>query len=441
MKPLKAVLLVGRDIYISEEMIELYRKDGYLLIGDGKRLLTEGEISKEIADHGGIDANTRIDINAHGGNRKGSHFIDLVSDLSLFGKNVTTSEIIFDLSSLAAGVPLNIHLWSCYAGVAPKEAVNVLPAGSIVMGHAPKDAFRYGSEELFSSIRNLQSFESKRGARLVLSELANQLLLAGSQSLTFAIKLKNGTVKSFTFEPALDEILKSNSINGYLKDCFDKVKAELVAIQEEGNLPDNFLPLPERAPFFSGEQIKEFIANNFMHKTRVKFHDAPLIRSAIEAGLDVNIRDSLGTTPLIDASSRANLDAVDMLIKAGAGLDVRDSDGWTPLTLAVNNGNLKLMEKLIKAGAGLDVRDSDGWSPAMYAIHKGNIEVIDMLANARAASLVAAAGSKRRREDHIAPAEKRKRLAGLASLRGALDAIRRAKPVPERKKKKGISKF
>ena len=154
MKPLKALFLLGKDIYISEESKELYREDGYLLIGDAKRLLTEEEISKEIADHGGIDANTRIDINAHGGNREGSHYIDLVSDLSLFGTNVTTSEIIFDISSLAPGVPLNIHLWSCYAGVAPEEAVNVLPAGSIVMGHAPKDTFRYGSEELFSSIRN-----------------------------------------------------------------------------------------------------------------------------------------------------------------------------------------------------------------------------------------------------------------------------------------------
>jgi ankyrin repeat protein len=138
-----------------------------------------------------------------------------------------------------------------------------------------------------------------------------------------------------------------------------------------------------------------------------------LIRSAIEAGLDVNIRDSLGITPLIDA---------------------------------VNKGNLELMDKLIKAGAGLDVRDSDGWTPAMHAIHKGNIEAMDMLANARAASLAAAAiannaGSKRRREEPITPAENRKRLAGLVSLRGALDAIRRAKQVPERKKKKGISKL
>ena len=62
------------------------------------------------------------------------------------------------------------------------------------------------------------------------------------------------------------------------------------------------------------------------------------VRAIREAGLDPNVKDYDGKTPLHHAAESGNGDFVDVLHEAGADLDARDIEGNTPLYLVVRAG-------------------------------------------------------------------------------------------------------
>lgn len=93
---------------------------------------------------------------------------------------------------------------------------------------------------------------------------------------------------------------------------------------------------------------------------------APCIRLGLGAGLDPNLRDGVGATPLHRAASSLSVEAVRLLIAAGAALDAQDAEGNTPLH-AIFFGEesrpdieFTMFRPLVLAGARLDLRNADG---------------------------------------------------------------------------------
>ena len=78
----------------------------------------------------------------------------------------------------------------------------------------------------------------------------------------------------------------------------------------------------------------------------------------IDAGADIEARNSLGRSPLLVACENGNLAKVKMLVEAGAGVRATDNEGATCLTLAGANGHTDVVRYL----AGLpevDVKQTD----------------------------------------------------------------------------------
>ena len=79
---------------------------------------------------------------------------------------------------------------------------------------------------------------------------------------------------------------------------------------------------------------------------------------------DLNRANENGTTLLMVAARRGNLESVRALLKRGADPRARDHDGQTVLHYALPSKNRALISELLRAGADPHVTDRFGVTPA-----------------------------------------------------------------------------
>lgn len=94
-----------------------------------------------------------------------------------------------------------------------------------------------------------------------------------------------------------------------------------------------------------------------------------IIERLIAAGIDPNVPDSHGGTPLDEAVSGdwGSSTAVRVLLKHGANADPADSSGTTPLMRAAMNGELECIRLLLDAGSDPLRKNVEGKSAVDYA--------------------------------------------------------------------------
>jgi len=118
-------------------------------------------------------------------------------------------------------------------------------------------------------------------------------------------------------------------------------------------------------------------------------NNAPeIVKVLLDKGVDVNIQDKDGLTPLMivikDAKNEENniyedksnydLDKdirakiVRILFRNHANVNAVDNNGQTALMMAVNNDNLEMIETLVNNGADVNIQNNKGETPLMYAV-------------------------------------------------------------------------
>ena len=86
--------------------------------------------------------------------------------------------------------------------------------------------------------------------------------------------------------------------------------------------------------------------------------DIAQIRTLIEAGADVNIRNKYGVTPLWRATEGDHNEIAKLLLEAGADVNAGDyASGFTPLWWAAGKGQTEIVRLLLEAGADVNYSD------------------------------------------------------------------------------------
>jgi len=106
---------------------------------------------------------------------------------------------------------------------------------------------------------------------------------------------------------------------------------------------------------------------------------AKVKRLVVDCGIDPNIQDDSGETPLHYAAGGGHPDVVKLLLERGADPNVKDYNGRTPLHIAAENCHVHevkvllvdVARVLLDYGADPTIRDNKGRTPLDYGSNCG----------------------------------------------------------------------
>lgn len=118
------------------------------------------------------------------------------------------------------------------------------------------------------------------------------------------------------------------------------------------------------------------------------------LKRMLDAGVDVNGRDTLDQTPLIAAVSQDSLTAVEALLKRGASVSIVDKAGWSPLHFATFfSADTTVMKALLDAGADVNAQNDRGITALYFAAATGHeVQVKFLLERGADRSIASKAG-------------------------------------------------
>lgn len=103
------------------------------------------------------------------------------------------------------------------------------------------------------------------------------------------------------------------------------------------------------------------------------------LRSIIESGTDINVKNSEGWTPLMISVLKGHFETARLLVSKGASLEEKNNSGWTALRFASSIGDTEIMTMLVEHGADVNSRDEKGWTILMNAADEGNAVSVRVL--------------------------------------------------------------
>ena len=127
----------------------------------------------------------------------------------------------------------------------------------------------------------------------------------------------------------------------------------------------------------AAEPTHPALSPDALHRA-AKAGDLDGLKTALEAGVDVDARDDQGWTALMYAANKGYTLLVQLLLQDRAEVDIRAPDGATALFIAVLHGHVELVELLMKEGADIFVRGPKGRTPLEIAQMQEYSEILNL---------------------------------------------------------------
>lgn len=108
-----------------------------------------------------------------------------------------------------------------------------------------------------------------------------------------------------------------------------------------------------------------------------------LVKRLIAQGINVNVKDGKGHTPLILASFKGHVEVVKLLINAKADINSQDNEGYSALMMAALKSHEEIAKLLINAKADINAKNAQGYT-ALYIAVGRNAAVVKALLDAGA---------------------------------------------------------
>ena len=115
-----------------------------------------------------------------------------------------------------------------------------------------------------------------------------------------------------------------------------------------------------------------------IHKA-AQMGDLDTVRQFIAEGIDIDVEDNIGNTPLYLAVTGGHKEMVELLIAKGADVNARNNWDWTPLHSAAARGHRDIVERLLAGSANVNAKRVAGWTPLHQAAAGGHAEVAALL--------------------------------------------------------------
>lgn len=107
--------------------------------------------------------------------------------------------------------------------------------------------------------------------------------------------------------------------------------------------------------------------------------DAGLVQAALDAGADIEARDSRGRSALLLATHHNRIEAARRLIAAGADVNARDAISDSPFLYAGAEGRNEILTMILEAGADLASTNRYGGTALIPAAHHGHVKTVEIL--------------------------------------------------------------
>jgi ankyrin repeat protein len=107
--------------------------------------------------------------------------------------------------------------------------------------------------------------------------------------------------------------------------------------------------------------------------------DRNAVRQLLKNHVDVNAAQPDGSTALMLAAERHDVEIADLLIRARANVNAANEYGATALSVACAGGNLALIRLLLDAHADLNAPLLSGETPLMTAVDTGDVDTVSVL--------------------------------------------------------------
>ncbi|HQS74668.1 MAG: hypothetical protein B7Y56_00755 [Gallionellales bacterium 35-53-114] len=116
----------------------------------------------------------------------------------------------------------------------------------------------------------------------------------------------------------------------------------------------------------------------------IENENAEAIHVFLSSGIDLEVKDERGWTPLMIAAANGQEKLTQLLIHSGARLTAKDVNGFTPLHWAAFKGMTSIVELLLSKDVDVDSQSKFKWTPLMQACTRGHLEVCTLLVSAGA---------------------------------------------------------